>query len=114
MNPIKRKLAEFLTDMSIEAMETLDPESPYAEALLKVHRDGLLEENIRRICDEVTTWEAGKILSKSAKLMLVGPEGGQREQEEIRAMARGIIGRVEKKGGGLNLPPECMDLILEL
>jgi len=113
MNVLKRKLAERLERMSKEALAELDQESPSARTLLKMKEDGLLSEDIQRFCSEISTLEAGRSLRLYAQSLVSSVENGKRHREEMQSLARKVIGRVEKRGGSLNLPPEYMGLLLE-
>jgi len=117
MNPIKRKLASFLTDVIKSGMDTMDAESPCARSLKGLDRDALLEKDIERICDELSTLEAGRILSLGAEFMLSGAgdvDKYKRNKKEIKSLVFEVVKRVEKKDGSLNLPPECQDLLIDL
>jgi hypothetical protein len=117
MNPIKRKLAKFLTGLAKEGLDTLEEENPCARSLKGLDRDLLLEKNIQLICNELSTLEAGRALSLGAKLMLSGAgdvDKYKKNKEKIKSLALKVLKRVEKKDEGLNLPPECQDLIVNL
>lgn len=117
MNPIKKKLANFLTDAIKKDMDTMEAESPCARSLKGLDRDALLKKDIQRICDDLSTLEAGRILSLSAKFMLSDAgdvEKYKKNEKEIKSLVFEVLKRVEKKDGGLNLPPECQDSLINL
>ena len=114
MNPIKKKLANFLYEMSKKSMNAMDPESPCARSLKNLDRDALLKKDIQNICDEIGILETGKILSLFSKLMLSSIEDADKYKKEIELIAYKVVKRVEDKPGILNLPPECRDFLLKL
>lgn len=95
-------------------MDTMEAESPCARSLKGLDRDALLKKDIQRICDDLSTLEAGRILSLSAKFMLSDAEDVEKYREEIKSLVFEVLKRVENKYGGLNLPPECQDLLINL
>ena len=112
MNPIKKKLADFLFEMSRKAVDAMDPKSPYARSLKNLDGDELLKKDIQRICDEVRILEAAKILSLSTKLMLSNTGDSDRYKKEIKSIASEIVKRVENKTG--DLTPESRYLLMNL
>ena len=117
MNPIKRKLANFLTGVVKKGMDTMEAESPCARSLKRLDRDALLEKDVNRLCDELSTLEAGRALRLGAGSMLSGAgdaEKDKKNEKEIKSLVSEVVKRVEKKGGSLNLPPECQDLVINL
>jgi len=112
MNPIKKKLADFLYEMSKKRMEAIDQRSPCARTLKKMYRDGLLKKDIQRICDKVSVLEAVKIFSLYNKLMLSNTGDSDRYNKEIKSIASEVVKRVEKESG--NLTPECLNLLMNL
>ena len=117
MNPIKKKLASFLTDVIKNGMDTMDAESPCARSLKGLDRDVLLEKDIQLICNELSTLEAGRALSLGAEVMLSGAgdvDKYERNKKEIKSLVLEVLKRVERKDGSLNLPPECQDLLINL
>jgi hypothetical protein len=114
MNPIRKKLANLLNEMSKKGMEKMDPESSCAKSLEDLDTEALLKEDIQRISDEVGLLEAGKILKLSAKLRLSGKEDKDEYRDDIKSIASKVLKRVEKKGGKLNLPEQCRNLLMNL
>ena len=117
MNPIKRKLANFLTGEVKKGLDTMEEESPCARSLKGLDRDALLEKDVNRLCDELSTLEAGRILSLGAGFMLSGAGDAdkyKKNEKEIKSLVLEVLKRVEKKHGSLNLPPECQDLLINL
>jgi hypothetical protein len=114
MNLIKRKLADLLNEMSKKGMEKMDPKSSCAKSMKDSDRQTLLKEDIERICEEVSILETGKILKLSSKLMWSGEAKKEEYKEDIKSIASKVLKRVEKKGGKLNLPEQCRDLLMNL
>jgi len=117
VNPIKRKLASFLTDVIKNGMDTMDAETPCARSLKGLDRDALLEKDVNRLCDDLSTLEAGRILSLGAGFMLSAAgdaDKHEKNKKEIKSLVLQVLKRVERKDGSLNLPPECQDLLINL
>ena len=112
MNPIKKKLADFLYEMSKKRMEAINQKSPCAKTLKKMDRDALLKKDIQRICDKVSVLEAVKIFRLYNKLMLSNTGEFDRYNKEIKSIASEVVKRVEKESG--NLTPECLNLLMNL
>ena len=112
MNPVKKKLADSLTEMAKKGIEEMDKKTPCAESLKGADVDALLRKDIQRICNELTTIEAGRILKLAAKRKLSSPENADMHTEAIKSMAFEIVKRVEEKTGSLNLPAECRQLLM--
>ena len=116
MNAIRRKLADLLLNMSRKAMDGLDPESACTKAMKMKgsDRSALLQSDIERICSEVSIVEAGRILAISAKLRSSNTKAGERRKKKLVDIASKVVARVEEKGGPLNLPLQCRDLLINL
>ena len=114
MNLIRKKLADFLNEMSKKGMNKMDPDSSCAKSLEDLDKKALLKEDIQRISDEVSILEAGKILRLSAKLRWSGKADKDEYREDIKSIASKVLKRVEKKGGKLNLPEQCRNLLMNL
>ena len=114
MNPIKKKLAGSLTELAKKEIDAMDAESPCARALEGLDVDALLEKSIQRITDELSTLEAGRILKLAVKHKLSGAEDADKYKKKIKSIASEVVKRVESKYGGLYLPPECRDLLMNL
>jgi len=95
----------------------MEAESPCARSLRGLDRDALLEKDIQRICDELSTLEAGRVLRLGAGSMLSGAgdaDKDKKNEKEIKSLVFKVVKRVEKKDGSLNLPPECQDSLINL
>lgn len=96
-------------------MDKTDPDTSCARALDELDRDALLIRDVKRLCNELSTLEAGKILSLGNKVLGAGNANAYREKrEEIRSLMFKAMKRVEKKYGGLSLPKECEDALMSL
>ena len=106
-----------LTGEVKKGLDTMEAERPCARSLKALDRDALLNKDIQRICDELSTLEAGRILSLSAKF-IVSDAGDvdkyKKNEKKIKSLVFEVLKRVEKKDGGLNLPQECQDLLINL
>ena len=107
-------MADFLNKMSKKGIERIDPKSSCAKSLKNSDRQVLLKEDIERICEEVSILETGKILKLSSKLMWSGEAKKEEYRKDIRSIASKVLKRVEKKGGKLNLPQQCRELLMNL
>jgi len=115
MNPVKKKLAQELTEAIKGAMNKADTDTSCAKALEKLDRDALLEKDVKRLCDELSTLEAGKILSLGNRVLGAGNANVyKKSREELRSLMFNVVKRLEKKYGGLSLPKECRDLLINL
>ncbi len=115
MNPVKRKLGQELTAAIKKGMDEMELDTLCAKALDGLDRDALLKKDVNRLCDELGTLEAGRILGLGTKFLGAGNTNGyKKNREEIRSLVLKVVKRVEKKYGGLNLPKECRDLLINL
>ena len=115
MNPIKKRLAQELTEAIKTSLDKTDPDTSCAKALEELDRDALLEKDVKRLCDEFSTLEAGKILSLGNKVLGAGNANVyKKSREELMSLVFKGLKRVEKKYGGLSLPKECRDLLINL
>jgi len=113
MNPIKKKLAHELTEAIKGGIDRMDHDTSCVKALEELDRDTLLEKDVNRLCDELSTLEAGKILSLGNKVLGAGNANVyEKSSEKIRSLVFKAVKRAEKKYGGLSLPKECRDLLL--
>lgn len=107
-------MADFLNKMGKKGIERMDPKSSCAKSLKNSDRREFLKEDIERICDEMSVLEAGKIFKLATKLMSSDSKNKDMDRKEIKSMASKVLKRVEKKGGKLNLPQQCRDLLMNL
>ena len=115
MNPVKKKLGQELTAAIKKGMDEMELDTSCAKALERLDRDALLKKDVNRLCDELGTLEAGRILSLGAKLLGAGNSNVyKKSREELRSLVFKGVKRVENKYGGLNLPKECRDLFINL
>ena len=115
MNPVKKKLGQELTAAIKKGMDKMELDTSCAKALERLDRDALLKKDVNRLCDELGTLEAGRILSLGAKLLGAGNSNVyKKSREELRSLVFKGVKRVENKYGGHNLPKECRDLFINL
>ena len=103
-----------LTGEVKKGLDTMEAERPCARSLKGLDRDALLNKDIQRICDELSTLEAGRILSLSAKFIVSDAGDVEKYRKQMKSLLFEVVKRVEKKDGGLNLPQECQDLLINL
>ena len=114
MNPITKKLADRLKEVGRRKLEAMNPDSACAKALQNSDREACLNEDVQRICNEISILEAGRIMKLSLKLKGTGADDTNSTKDELRVMASKIMERVEKKTGNLHFPLECRGLLLDL
>ena len=116
MNPMKKRLAESLTEAARKGMEAMDPDNPCARSLQasESDADAVVAEAIQRICDEISILEAAKLVRLSATLKSSKAEDADKYKTEIRRLALRIVERVERNTGSLDVPPACRALLLNL
>ena len=97
-------------------MDGLDAESPCMKAMWMKgpDRSALLRSDIERICTEISVVEAGRVLAISARLRSSNTEAVERRRKKLVDIASGVVARVEKKGGPLNLPLQCRHFLVSL
>ena len=115
MNPVKKKLDQELTAAIKKGMDEMELDTSCAKALEGLNRDAFLEKDVNRLCDEFSTLEAGRILSLGAKLLGAGNANVyKKSRKDLRSLVFKGVKRVENKYGGLSLPKECKDLLINL
>ena len=115
MNPLRKKFASMMVTTAHEEIGKLDKDSPHLKALQGVDVDKVLSEDLSRICEDISMGEMMKIMPLIARLRIAG---AAREHEalkgEIREIALKVVERVERKGGKLQVPASCRDLLMIL
>ena len=114
MNPLKGKLAQFLTEKAKKGLGAIGSSTPCAKALKKVDIDSVLREDIGQICNVVSFGEMTKIFSLAAQYRVASPEQKKVIKQDIKKIAEEIIGRVESKTGRLKIPKACRHLLFNL
>lgn len=113
MHPLRKHLACLLAEAARDGIKGLDKDSIQARELRALDVDAALKEDINRICAAITFSELASIISLTAQLKSeCGDE--KRLKEEMKKIARKLMQRAESKGGSLNIPPSCRDLLFEL
>jgi hypothetical protein len=103
-----------LTGEVKKGLDQIEAESPCARSLKGLDRDALLKRDVQRICDELSTLEAGRILRLSAKFIVSDVGDAEKYRKEMKSIVFEVMKRMEKKYGRLNLPRECQDLLKNL
>ena len=103
-----------LTGEVKKGLDTMEAESPCARSLKGLDRDALLNKDIQRICDELSILEAGRILSLSATFIVSDAGDVEKYRKQMKSLVFEVVKRMEKKDGGLNLPQECQDVLINL
>jgi len=114
MNPLRQKMATFLTEVSHKGIRALDSESACAKALKKIDAKNTLKEDINRICEAVSFTEATRILSLATLLKMENGEKKEVIKSEIKKIAEAVVARVERESGKLKTPEPCRRLLLNL
>jgi len=115
MNQVKKKLDKELTAAIKRGMDEMELDTSCAKALEGLDRDALLKKDVNRLCDELGTLEAGRILSPGTNLLGTGNANVyKKSREDLRSLVFKGVKRVENKYGGLSLPKECKDLLINL
>lgn len=114
MNPIKRKVSSFLTEVARKEMEALDPESPCAKELSKIEVDDIIAEDIEKMCNAATLTETTRVLLLVTRLKKASGQKKEAIKSDLNTIAERLMTRVETKSGRLRLPKACHNLLLEL
>lgn len=114
MNPLQRKLAQFLTQKAHKGIQELSPHSSCVKLLKKSAAENILSEDIHKICAVATFGEITKIFSLAAQLKLTSEEKREAIKGTIKKIAENVVGRVECKTGKLKTPKSCRHLLLHL
>ena len=115
MNPIERKLSSLLTEVARKEIEVLDPESPCAKELSKIHDvDRVITEEIEKISNAATLAEITKILLLAARLKKRPGQKKESAKSELKRIAEQLVTRVETESGPLRLPATCCHLLSNL
>ena len=95
-------------------IRALEPQSPCAKALQHKDINCLITRDIEKICAAASFSEISKILSLYAWFRIASQEKRDELKVEFKTIADGIIERVEKRHGKLNVPDPCRDLLINL
>lgn len=114
MDPIKRKVSSFLTEVARKEIEALDPESPCAKELSKIEADDIIAEDIEKMCNAATLAETTRALLLVTRLKKASGQEKEAIKSDLNTIAERLMTRVETKSGRLRLPKACHHLLLEL
>ena len=101
MNPLRQNLASLLRDSAQRGIDELDPESPCAKAFKKMNVDAVLDEDIGRICENVTYSELTRVISLAAGIKIAPRHIRRLMRAEMKKIAEGVAKRTEEKSGKL-------------
>ncbi len=115
MNPIRRKMASFLTEAAHKEIEALSPDSPYAKELHEIGDvDNVIAEEIEKICNTATLAEITKVFSLVRRLKKAPVNKREIIKSELNSTVEELTGRVEAQSGPLRLRETCRGLLLNL
>ncbi len=114
MNPIRSKLADFLTEKAKIGLKELKKDPSYAKYLKKLDVGSILEEDIKKITGEVSFKEAAIMFALFSKVKTAPENEKGGIKKEIKEISKNVIGRVENKSGRLKTPQRFRDLLLSL
>lgn len=104
-----------LTEAASKAIMALDPQSPCAEELSKIHDvDRVITEEIEKICAAATLAEITKILLLGARLKRTSGQKKESIKSNLKRIAEQLVTRVETDSGPLRLPKTCRHLLSNL
>jgi hypothetical protein len=115
MNPIRRKMASFLTEAARKEIEALSPDSPHAKELNEIEDvDTVIAEEIQKICNIATLGEITKAFFLVRRLKIASPKGKEAIESELGKITEELVKRVETESGRLRIPNACRHLLLYL
>ena len=115
MNPIRRKMASFLTEAVHKEIEVLNPESPYAKILHEIGDvDAIITDEIDKICNTANLGEITEAFLLVRRLKASSVQDKEAVKNDLNNMAEKLIRRVETKLGPLRLSEVCRYLFPEL
>jgi hypothetical protein len=105
MNPIKRKMAAFLTEAACSQINSLDNEFSTSKQLSEIEDvEAAIAEGIETICQAATFAEIRRVLFLAAKLRKASGPKRDSTKNDIKKIAEVIVKRVETESGPLKLP----------
>ena len=110
---LRAQVVSLITKSAQAGLEKLDKNSALAHQLKDVDVKALLEDCVRKICNEMSYFEMGRIAALAAEIKCGFPDK-KRTKEEIKKIAKEVVGRVEKRSGDLEIPFELRDLLFSL
>ncbi|MBF0531986.1 MAG: hypothetical protein HQL23_02695 [Candidatus Omnitrophica bacterium] len=113
MNPLRGKLAVFLTGAAYKGIGQLDQKSPLAKELKKFDFDAVLKDDIAKICDKISFFEMTKVMALAAQVDLRLADQ-EKQKSEIKKIAHDVIERIERESGKLRVPQACLEMLFNL
>ena len=114
MNPIKRKMASFLTEAVHKEIDALSPDSPCTKELNEIEDvDTIIADEITKICNEATLGEITKASLLARRLRIVSVQEKDSIKNDLNRMAEKLIKRAESKSGSLRLSKIYQQLFSE-
>jgi len=115
MDPIRKRMSSLLTKAASNEIKALDPQSPCAKELSKIHDiDRVITEEIEKICNAASLAETTKILLLSVRLRKTSGQKKEAIKSNLKRIAEQLVTRVEAESGPLSLPTTCRHLLLNL
>ena len=115
MNPVRRKIASFLTEAIHKEMEALHPESACAKQLSEITDiNATIAEEVEKICNIASLGEMTKAFLLLRRLKTASVQENESIKNNLSSMAEKLVGRVETKSGTLRLSEICRHLFSEL
>jgi hypothetical protein len=115
MNPIRQKMASFLTEAARKEIEALGPDSPCAKELHEIEDvDTVIAEEIQKICNIATLGEITKAFFLVRRLKKASLQEKEAIESELGKIAEELVRRVEIESGRLRIPNACRHLLLSL
>lgn len=114
MNPLRQKLAAFLIKAKKRGIDSLGPDSPYAEELRGAEAERIIREDVGKICESISIAEISRIFLLAARLKDSSKEKSDLVKDEFKRIAKDVVARAEDKFGKLKTPEHYRRLLWEL
>ena len=114
MNLVRRKMSSFMAEAAHRGIEALDSRSPCAVELMKMDVDTMIRREVDRVCDGATFSEVMRILALGVQLEVTSGDTQEAVRGDLREIMLGIVERVERESGELQVPENCRELLLNL
>ena len=115
MDPVRRKLSSFLTEVARKSIKALKPPSPCAKELSGIEDvDAIIAEEIEKICNAATLAEITKILFLTRRMKKTSGQKREAIKSQLKKIAEEVVTRAESQSGPLTLPQTCRHLLSEL
>lgn len=108
-------MSSLLTKAASNEIKALDPQSPCAKELSKIHDiDRVITEEIEKISNVATLAEIARILLLAGRLKKRRGRKKESAKSELKMIAEQLVTRVETESGPLRLPATCRHLLSNL